>query len=687
VIVRCPTCGAEVEFRYDDSLVRVCGHCRAAVVRTDRGAETLGRFSDLAPIASPLRLFAEGRYGSTGFLLVGMAQLGHASGGLWQEWYARLDGGQWAWISEAQGRLYFTLERPDVAAPPISALGQLEPGARIALAGTTFTVAERGIATYAAARGEIPYRLVPNSSFQFVDLADGRGGFATIDYGDGREPPVVYIGAQVAPGSLGLSGGEPAAPALEAPAQGARLACPNCNGALELRAPGQTLRVACPYCGTLLGLEDRALTIIWRQAHKPALAIALGSKGRFADGELTVIGYVARSAWVEGQWWPFQEYLLHAPGVGFRWLVCSDGHWSYVQPVATGAVAVAVDARYGGVAFKRFQVATLRVDSVLGEFYWKVEAGERVESIDFVAPPAMLSREASGSEESWSLASYLTPRDVERAFGARLGLPPPIGVGPNQPYPGGVGRAIQLVLAVFFAVGIAKCASAPEAEKLVQDFTVPMQAATPRPAVDRRETGGGDPDGSAGGAGGNAPRGIDPTLGVVPSAEAGSGDASEPPGTVFFSDKFALDGGRNVAIDLDASTYNDWCYAAVDLVHEATGEVVSFDANLEYYAGVDDGESWDEGSHTTQRVIGPVEPGSYVLRVEAQHGGSGDVRLRVRVHQGVFRGLWFWLGFVVLVVPFTLVGWHAARFRAKRWQNSSLSQPAARPHVSGGNDD
>ncbi len=668
MIVGCPTCGAEVEFRYDDSFVRVCGHCRAAVMRTDRGVETLGRFADLMPIASPLRLFAEGRYGSTGFLLIGMAQLRHASGGVWQEWYARLDGGQWAWISEAQGRVYFTLERPDVAAPPISALAQLVPGARIALGGTTFTVAERSVATYASALGEIPYRLVPGSSFQFVDLSDGRGGFATIDYGDGREPPAVYIGAQVAPESLGLSGGEAPAPAQSHPAQGARLACPNCNGALELHAPDQTLRVACPYCGSLVSVEGGALSILARQDRKPQLAIALGSKGRFADGELTVIGYVGRSAYVEGQWWPFEEYLLYAPGVGFRWLVCSDGHWSYVQPVAAGAVSSGVDARYGGVAFKRFQVATLRVDRVLGEFYWRVEAGERVESTDFIAPPAMLSREASRTEETWSLSTYLTPRAVERAFGTRLGLPSPIGVGPNQPYPGGVGRAIQLVLAVFFAVGIAKCASAPAAEKLVQDFTVPMQSQAPRPAVD-------------------------PTLGVVPSPEAGSdnagsGDAaSEPPGTVLFSDRFQLDGGRNVAIDLDANVYNNWCYAAIDLVNEATGQVVSFDANLEYYAGVEDGESWDEGSHTTRQVIGPVEPGSYVLRVEAQHGGAGDVRLRVIVHQGVFRGVWFWLGLFALAIPFTVVGLHAARFRARRWQNTSLPRPGARQNVPGGADD
>jgi NMD protein affecting ribosome stability and mRNA decay len=50
----CPQCGAEIEFRFDDSFVRVCGHCRAAVTRTDRGVETLGKIADLMPMQSPL---------------------------------------------------------------------------------------------------------------------------------------------------------------------------------------------------------------------------------------------------------------------------------------------------------------------------------------------------------------------------------------------------------------------------------------------------------------------------------------------------------------------------------------------------------------------------------------------------------------------------------------------------------
>ncbi|MEO7731516.1 MAG: DUF4178 domain-containing protein [Kofleriaceae bacterium] len=664
--VRCPTCGAEVEFRYDDSFVRVCSHCRAAVVRTDRGAETLGQFADLMPMASALRLFAEGRYGTTGFLLIGMAQLRHASGGVWQEWYAKLDGGQWAWISEAQGRIYLTFERPDVAVPSIA---QLAPGTQTPIAGAPFTVAERGTATYVAALGEIPYRLVPNSSFQFVDLADGRGGFATIDYGDGSEAPAVYLGYQVTPQGLGLSGGE-AGPQLAAPATGARLACPNCNGALELRVPDQTLRVACPYCNSLVSVEGGTLAIIAKQANMPTLAIALGSKATFSEGELTVVGYVGRSAHVDGSWWPFEEYLLHAPSVGFRWLVCSDGHWSYVQPVASGAVSVGAGATYDGVEFQRFQIAELRVVCVLGEFYWRVAAGEEVRGEDFIAPPAMLSCEASAQEENWSLSSYLTTREVDKAFGKPLGLPVPMGVGPNQPAAAGIGKVSAIMLAALFAVGIGKCASAPAADKLRAHFTVPPQSATPRAAVD-------------------------PSLGLVPSSDpsldalaAGSAQAtapSEPAGTVMFSEKFELDGGRNVRFDLSANVNDNWAYAALDLVNDETGGVVSFDKSLEYYSGFDSDGSWSEGSRTADEVLGPVERGTYLLRVEVQHGGAGNIELDVTVHQGVFRWIWFWVALGVLAVPFGFAGWQAYAFHKRRWENSNLVAHAS--FTSGGDDD
>src|SRR5690606_532267 len=132
------------------SLVRVCSHCNAAVMRSDRGAETLGRFADLVPIDSPLKLFADGMWGVQSFILIGMAQLRHPAGGVWQEWYAKLGAGVWGWLTEAQGRYYMTFERGGLPAP---SWDQMVPGAQMTIDGRAFSVIERSEATYIAARG------------------------------------------------------------------------------------------------------------------------------------------------------------------------------------------------------------------------------------------------------------------------------------------------------------------------------------------------------------------------------------------------------------------------------------------------------------------------------------------------------------------------------------------------------
>ncbi|HEX7699853.1 MAG TPA: hypothetical protein VF403_04000, partial [Kofleriaceae bacterium] len=104
--------------------MRVCASCNFAIQRTDRGVDSLGKVADLVPIDSPLKLFAEGHQGRESFLLVGMAQIRHEAGGIWQEWYAKLDGGQWGWLAEAQGRYYLTYEEPWLSAPSSVEVGQ-----------------------------------------------------------------------------------------------------------------------------------------------------------------------------------------------------------------------------------------------------------------------------------------------------------------------------------------------------------------------------------------------------------------------------------------------------------------------------------------------------------------------------------------------------------------------------------
>ncbi|MEO6776531.1 MAG: DUF4178 domain-containing protein [Kofleriaceae bacterium] len=752
----CPNCGAPIEFRYDDSFVRVCASCHNAVLRTDRSVESLGKVADLVPMESPLALFAEGHHGSVSFLLVGMAQIRHEAGGLWQEWYAKLDGGLWGWLAEAQGRYYLTFEEPWLAAPTELAVGQRVD---VPYRGTTraMTVGEVTSATYVTARGELPFKLVPNETFRYADLSDGQGTFATIDFGDAETPPKLYVGQQVNVGDLHLTGGEVGPPA-GGEIKSQRLACPVCNAPIELRAPGESLRAVCGYCNTLLDTTSGALAILGKLAQKAQPAIPLGKVGTFSEGPLTVIGFVQRSALVEGTWWPFDEYLLYAPGVGFRWLVQSDGHWSYVQPIATGAVEATVKGvRYDGISFARYQQAKLRVDQVLGEFYWQVREGETVEGEDSIAPPAMISRETSATEATDSLSTYLTVREVEHAFAdakadAELQLASPTGIAPNQP---DAWRAASTVMALAFmaliVLGLVFAMAARDDQKFYKSVSLgggpgPSSAAaaqaqsTPVVSVwvapetvpecvefkavydaslgcdklaaaqheayqavfdatfiasDRDALVAGCKtstdmmhqalDGRcklptheqlAAGSGSGSGAGL--------GAGSGSGAASEvttaPADSVFFSDPIQIDAGRNIKIAFAAPTLsNDWVYIAADLVDEATGTVVSGEANMEYYAGVDDGEAWSEGTRTSSTVFGPQPEGTYVLRLEAQHGSAGLMPITVKVEQGVFRGRWLGLAMLVLGVPLFFVGLISYFHEKKRWENSNAGKPPVTP--------
>ncbi len=741
---QCPNCGAELEFRYDDSFVRICSYCRTAVARTDRGVDSLGQVADLTPIESPLRLFAEGHFGSTSFLLVGMAQIRHEAGGIWQEWYAKFDGGRWGWLAEAQGRYYLTFEEPWTAPPSIAQLG---PGATIDLPVRgqphPCTVSEITTASYIAATGELPFRLVPNGPFRYADLSDGRGTFATIDFGGPGDPPSLYLGAQVPLADLKITGGE-VAPPQDKPIASKRLACPSCNAPLELHAPGETQRVVCPSCNQLVDTSSGVLQLLGPLSSKANPTIRPGTKGTFSEGEMTVIGFVRCCASVDGDWWPFDEYLLHAPKIGFRWLVESDGHWSYVQPIAAGAVeATAKGYVYDGVKFLPYQTAPLRVDQVLGEFYWQIAHGETVDSEDLIAPPAMLSRESTKTEENWSLSTYMTVREVQHAFGNKeLPLGTPDGIAPNQVDAWKAASGVMsiaflvlLVVGMIFAMaakdtkvyahdvpigGAPPVAAAPSIDPLAGVIATPPGAVPPecvdyKTVVDAiaactslpqstrealadvyRVTTTGesssealaavckagadsirqalasqcklpDPAGAAGSGSGSAESG------------AGSGSAAGPipdlPVNAFFSDPIQIDGGHNIEIEVSCSSINtNWVGITADLVEEATGTDTSVDANIEYYSGIDDGDSWSEGSRETTEVIGPQPAGSYILRVEGQYGGSGEIPVSIVIKQGVFRGRWLAWAMLILGLPLLLVGAVSYSHEKKRWENSNAGK-------------
>lgn len=333
---------------------------------------------------SALTLGARGDHRGARFTLAGRTCLRSRAGALWNEWLVAYDDGRRAFLAEAMGAFTLFVEAPALAA---DIFGQT-PGAPLE---TGFVVVERGIARAVARWGDAPE--LPKS-YRYVDLSAGDGRSATIDLGDPKRP-VVYVGERARLADLALRPREGRVRLLKAP---------------RGRAPR--------------GLE---------------LVLAIGDEGQTTRGPLRgaswrVMGAVHRSLRADGERFTWEEYLLHDAAEGLRWLVVSDGHWSFVEPVAVGAVAELPEraATFGGTRHRFFSSGTARLEWAIGELPWQAHVGDTVRVRDYVNAPSTLSREATEDEVAWSRGTYLDPSEVTRAFGERA-LPHPRGRAPNQP--------------------------------------------------------------------------------------------------------------------------------------------------------------------------------------------------------------------------------------------------------------
>jgi hypothetical protein len=627
----CPACGGPCEFKVGTSLVTVCPYCRSVVGRGDKGLEDLGKVADLVESGSPLDLWLKGRYDGVPFTLTGRVQFSHPAGGIWDEWYAAFADGRWGWLAEAQGRFYLTFQKP--TPPDLPGFAELKLGQNVTAAPNTppLTVVEKNTGKTTGARGEIPYRLIPGQEHPFADLSGPDGTFGTLDYSESA--PQVFLGRQVTLDELGIPPGKRR---KVTPGQGPTIAavqlnCPNCGGALSLRAPDKSERVGCPNCGSLLDVQEGKLRLL--QSLKPPKVqpvIPLGATCQHDGAHWTVLGFMQRAVTFEGTDYFWEEYLLYQPRLGFRWLVRSDDHWNWVEPLPPGAVAVSGrEARYAGKSYSLFQKAKARVVFVLGEFYWKVQAGEQVRGRDFVHAPEMLSeevtREGDAGEINWSRGTYLPPEQVQRLFGLKGPLPAPTDIGPNQPFPhSGVYRSALLLLLLAFLLTVALWIISPNRRVFGQSFSL---------------------------------------------SPPGKGAHTR---TVQVQEPIELKGHRNIHARL-ISRSSGWVFLRGELVREQPPPTPGAPAR----AGRAHREVFTlsaPAGQTSSVFLSAVPAGRYHLELTAEwQDPKQPVEFELRLTQGVAHLLPLVLTFLILgAVPF-LVGLYNIYFEARRWQNSNTS--------------
>jgi hypothetical protein len=583
--------------------------------------ENIGKMAALMEDGSPLQLGSRGEYQGVSFSIVGRIQL-RFDRGIWNEWYLTFNDGRDGWLGEAQGTYAVSFhKKTDQDLPEFE---QLKPGNKMELQGQVFHVQNVEHARCIAGQGELPFRVNAGYDAPVADLLGADGAFATLDYSEDR--PLVFVGEYVEFDDLRFSNLR----TLEGWSNRTRpkvraFQCKQCAAPVTSRGMLQTLVAVCPSRGAVIDISDENLNVLRTFASKTRLtpAIPLGTRGKFADGEFEVIGFLQRFVTVESVDYPWREYLLFNPYKGFRWLTEYNGHWSYIKTtLIKPALLPAGDMTFQGEEFRHFQSATAKVNYVFGEFYWRVEAGESCLVSDFIAPPRILSVEKADRDLSYSIGEYIEPEGVAAAFGLQTPLPARIGVGACQPSPftERVGTVWNLALAfMLIALAIQFGFLALSQNKLVYQANLAYNAAdTEKSRV---------------------------------------------------TEVFELSGRTsNVLVSSMAKVTNNYLYLSMALVNEDTGTAYDFGREIGYYVGTDADGAWSEGSRTDEIYLSAVPAGHYYLRVEPE--GPASTSYSIQIYRDVPRWWMFLIAVGLILVPPLFVSLQKRNFEFRRWSES-----------------
>lgn len=385
--------------------------------------------------------------------------------------------------------------------------------------------------------------------------------------------------------------------------------CGNCGGQVKLLAPGQSLAAACSHCGAVTDLMDENLRIISRAHaqvdHQPLFEI--GSKATFEGKSWVLIGFMVRIA----QEWDFQweEYLLFNPYYGFRFLANAGGHWSWIRMVQDMPLSQQTSYRinYRKQHFRKMIESTVQLRLVLGEFYWQAKVGDVASTVDYIAPPSMLSCELEDGGIIWSAGEYVEPAVVAAAFGVdRSILPKKVSVGANQPNPHK--KNLKWILPVWLIsllatviMGLVFVNRSPQALLLDVNYNYPL---------------------------------LEDTV----------------------SKEFIVGNGVQ-NIEVEVLVGNDFSNHWVELsgiLHNITNNVnYEVLVPVEFYEGNDDGY-WSEGSRNASMVLNEIPEGKYELVSSLMSDTTGIAKIKVWRGVPVFSN-WIWILLFLSIIPVYLI--------------------------------
>lgn len=382
----------------------------------------------------------------------------------------------------------------------------------------------------------------------------------------------------------------PAPPAAAAKPSVKPVNCPNCGGVVNVRAAGTTVSIVCEHCGSTLDATTPDLAIIGQaNAALKRPQIALGTRATLRGKAWEVVGYQERTD-TEVSWC---EYLLFNPYDGYAFLIDDGRRFSLGRLLERLPGSLGFNLVADGQNFSPFGVTyEVTTTFVVGEFYWRVKVGDRVQETDYVRPGTMLACEDQSGERTWTKSDLLDWGEAETAFAIPARRKEYSKPAPHEPSPYKswmseawiVGGVAAVTLFIVSAMGATETQIAATNADVVLDG---------------------------------------------------------PEKTILIRD-VTLTGARNL-VTIDASAPgldNSWVDIDYSLSDTKTQQNIDAYGLAEYYSGSDSDGRWTEGNTKPDVTISSVPGGKYdlsvTLKAQKWTGGSSSSSSNYQMPTGIY---------------------------------------------------
>ena len=553
--------------------------------------------------------------------------------GFWDEWFLLFDDGSQRWISEDEDNLQ--ISRLKKKRLPASRFVKAEPGSHVTIEAERYHVNEKGVAECIGGEGQLPFVVEPGEKTPFLDISHGSKITGSVEFteaGDVR----LYLGKSLDKSEIEINvqgkqyGSEAVEGASKAkfvqasadkpesyncyacggtlPAQGAEASvecgycgtannpakasgtCPECKISVAIPGGDAAATVTCPGCHTSFEGSGAVLSTQEASSRPSGALLKVGQRGVVDDIDYVVTGWIFSHGKEDGWAFTSWEYMLYNPDVGYRWLVCSDDHYSIAKPIPPIDEEAATTLKSGfagdklshhGRKYKISGRGSSSIHWVEGQLPYVAKVNDGSEYCDAAKAPYLLSMEKSADEVEYFEARYMQRQEVADSFDLALGeIPVPAEKAAHQSYPISPFRKQALLcMLVFAALNSVAIMNSNSNGTYVQDF-------------------------------------------AFSHADWKSEVLSSP---------FAVTQDDSVVrLMVTTQVDNDWVYVDLGLLDDDRRVLHEFGTTIQQYHGVAGGESWREGGrgHTFHMKISKA--GNYrVLLLGQAQTYQGKISLEV----------------------------------------------------------